>query len=304
MQGPSAYPYKATATVGMIADIVRQVAGEKAVVRGLIGEGIDPHLYRPTRGDVATLDGSDIIFYNGLMLEGKMGDILVKLTRKGKSVFAVTEGVLDDPSYVLSDESDHFDPHVWMDVRGWIGAVKVVCDSLSSFDSKSVETYKSNALRYTSELNKLDAYAREVIASIPENQRYLITAHDAFSYLGRAYGLDVRGIQGFSTESEAGVRDLENLIDFIVEKNIPAVFIESSVADKNMRALIEGCRAKGHQLEIGGELFSDAMGPTGTYEGTYIGMIDHNVTTIARHLGGTAPELGMQGKLSYHRNTH
>jgi len=147
-------------------------------------------------------------------------------------------------------------------------------------------------------LGELNEYAAEVIASIPPGQRYLVTAHDAFGYLGRAYGLEVRGIQGLSTESEAGVRDIENLIDFLVAQGIPAVFVETSVSDKNVRALLEGAQARGHDLVIGGELFSDAMGPSGTYEGTYIGMIDHNATTIARALGGDAPERGLNGKLA------
>ncbi|WP_269540575.1 metal ABC transporter solute-binding protein, Zn/Mn family [Cerasicoccus fimbriatus] len=295
---PKSYPYEIVTTVGMITDIVRNVAGDKARVEGLIGEGIDPHLYKPTRADLIALKRADIIFYNGLMLEGKMADVLTKLARRGQPVYAVTEGIDDDSDYVLSDESEHYDPHVWMDVRGWISATFVVAKSLSEFDPKNASYYQSNARTYAAELETLDNYAREVIASIPENQRYLVTAHDAFNYLGRAYGIEVRGVQGLSTESEAGVRDIELLVTFLVENQIPAVFIESSVSDKNVRALIEGAKAKGHTLKIGGELFSDAMGPAGTYEGTYIGMIDHNATTIANALGGEAPAKGMNGKLS------
>jgi manganese/zinc/iron transport system substrate-binding protein len=297
-EGPRTYPYRVTATVGMITDIVRHVAGDKAEVEGIIGEGVDPHLYKPTRTDVVKLSDADVVFYNGLMLEGKMGDVLVRIARKGKPVYAVTEAILDQGDYVMTDEHDLYDPHVWMDVSGWMRAVGVVEAALSEYDPANASTYQANAAAYTEKLEALDAYAARVIGSIPREQRVLVTAHDAFSYLGRAYGLEVRGIQGLSTESEAGVQDIEHLVTFLVEKDIPAVFVETSVADKNVRALVEGAAAKGHEVQIGGELFSDAMGPAGTYEGTYLGMIDHNVTTIARALGGEAPAGGMQGKLS------
>lgn len=292
-------PYRAVATVGMIADIVKQVAGERAEVRGIIGEGVDPHLYKPTSSDVKALQSADIVFYNGLMLEGKMSDVLVRVARKGKPVHAVTEVILEQGDYVITDAQEHYDPHVWMDVRGWILAVDVVGRVLAEYDAANAAEYRNNAADYTAALERLDEYCRRSIASIPERQRVLVTAHDAFNYMARAYGLEVRGIQGISTESEAGVKDIENLIDFLVERRIPAVFVESSVSDKNVRALVEGARARGHDVRIGGELYSDAMGNAGTYEGTYIGMIDHNVTVIARALGGEAPEGGLNGKLSH-----
>jgi manganese/zinc/iron transport system substrate-binding protein len=292
------YPYKAVATVGMIADVVRNVAGDKAAVDGLIGEGVDPHLYKPTRSDVVALNGADVVFYNGLMLEGKMADVLVRAARGGRSVYAVTEAILDQGDYVLTDESEHYDPHVWMDVKGWIRATHVITQSLGEFDPNNKEFYLLNGAEYAKELQRLDQYALKAIGSIPEGQRVLVTAHDAFNYMGRAYGLEVRGIQGLSTESEAGVKDIEALVSFLVEHSIPAVFVETSVADKNVRALVEGAGARGHDLTIGGTLFSDAMGSTGSYEGTYVGMIDHNITTIVRALGGEAPEGGMNGRLS------
>ena len=295
----SVEPYTVVCTIGMITDIVRNVAGDHAKIRGIIGEGVDPHLYKPTRGDVVALSGADVVFYNGLLLEGKMTDVLVRVASSGKPVKAVTEAILEDADYLLEkdDDSGHTDPHVWMDVRGWIKAVEVVAETLSIFDPENGSDYRANAEQYIKKLQTLDAYAKKSIASIPESQRVLVTAHDAFNYLGRATGLTVRGIQGISTESEAGVRDLEELIDFIIEQKIPAIFVETSVSDKNVRALIEGATAKGHPLQIGGTLFSDAMGQPGAYEGTYVGMIDHNVTTITRALGGEAPERGMQGKL-------
>jgi len=283
-------PYRVVTTVGMITDVVRNVAGEHATVEGIIGEGIDPHVYKPTRGDVVKLQNADVVFYNGLLLEGKMTDILVRVASGGKPVRAVTEAILDESDYLMKEpgESAYTDPHVWMDVRGWMQGVPVIAETLINFDPDHASDYAANAKAYLANLNALDAYAKEAIDSIPEDQRVLVTAHDAFRYLGRAYGIEVRGIQGLSTESEAGIKDIEMLIDFIVEREIPAVFVETSVADKNMRALVEGARARGHELIIGGELFSDAMGAPGTYEGTYIGMIDHNVTTIANALGGEA----------------
>jgi len=275
-------------TIAMITDIVEEVGGEKVMVEGLIGEGVDPHLYNPTRRDVVALQRADIIFYNGLHLEGKMGDLFVRMARQGKAVYAVTERVLENEPYLLEDAESSIDPHVWMDVSGWQSAVAVVADVLTREDPGNADLYRERAGQYKARLAALHAYGKEAIASIPESQRVLITAHDAFQYFGRAYDITVKGIQGISTESEAGLNDIERLVDYIVTNNIPAVFVESSVSDKNVMALIEGARAKGHKLKIGGTLYSDAMGKAGTYTGTYIGMLDHNITTIARSLGGEA----------------
>jgi manganese/zinc/iron transport system substrate-binding protein len=290
-------PYKAVATVGMVADIVRAVAGERADVTAIIGEGVDPHLYKPTRGDVALLLQADIVFYSGLMLEGKMADTFVKVARSGKPVHAVTE--LIDEAFLLEppEMQGHFDPHVWMDVSAWSRCVDAVAKALAVHDPAGAEAYAANAARYVAELDQLHAYARQAIASIPEQKRVLITAHDAFNYFGRAYGIDVRGIQGLSTESEAGLEDINRLVGLLVDRDIDAVFVETSVADKNVRALVEGAQSRGKEVRIGGSLFSDAMGAPGTYEGTYMGMIDHNVTVITRALGGDAPEGGFQGQL-------
>jgi manganese/zinc/iron transport system substrate-binding protein len=289
------YPYRAGATTGMVADIVREVAGEKADVTNIIGSGVDPHIYNPTRSDVAVLMKSDAIFYSGLLLEGQMSDILAKISQR-RPVFAVTELLKSD--YLIHDKlTNHSDPHVWMDVQGWMKAVEVVVESLRKFDPMNADRYRENADRYLAVLKRLDDYARSAIASIPENQRILVTAHDAFSYMGRAYNIEVLGIQGISTESEAGLKDINRIVDVLVQRRIPAVFVETSVSEKNVRALIEGAASRRHRVSIGGLLFSDAMGRPGTYEGTYVGMIDHNVTVITRALGGNAPEKGMQGKL-------
>jgi len=288
-------------TVSMVTDIVRQVVGDRASITGLLNEGTDPHTYSPTRSDVIRLQEADIVFYSGLMLEGKMGDVFVRIARSGKHVYAVTDKLQDD-DYVMNDAANHHDPHVWMDVHGWIRAVEAVADAMGECDLAGAEFYRANADAYITQLDQLDAYVRESIATIPKEQRVLVTAHDAFSYFGRAYDIEVRGIQGISTESEAGLKDLNEIVNFIVQRKVQAVFVETSVADKYVEALVEGAKAKGHTITIGGRLFSDAMGKPGTYEGTYIGMIDHNATTITRALGGTVPARGMQGKLSHESN--
>lgn len=286
------------ATVGMIADITRNVAGDHADVSGLMGSGVDPHLYKPTRSDVQQLMSADVIFYNGLLLEGKMTDSLVRAATSGKKVHAVTE--LLEQSYLLEPEEfeGHFDPHVWMDPSAWMQAVEVVKTKLIEFDPQNTVHYENNAESYLKQLEALDHYAENVLGSVSEQQRVLVTAHDAFNYFGKRYGFEVVGIQGISTESEAGVRDIERLVGLLVDRQISAVFVESTVSERNINALIAGARARGHDVKIGGELFSDAMGDQGTYEGTYIGMIDHNVTTIAKALGGQAPERGLNGKLT------
>lgn len=288
--------YRVVATTGMIADLVRAVADPEAEVIGLIGEGIDPHLYNPTRSDVAQLQGADLIFYNGLMLEGKMTDVLERMARSGKAVYAVTD--LMDRAYLLAGEdAGYWDPHVWMDVEAWQQALAVVTEAFVAFDGERADEYRARAATYQAQLRELDEYTQAVIATIPERNRLLITAHDAFNYFGRAYDIEVQGIQGLSTESEAGLQDINRLVDVLVEREVRAVFVETSVAEKNVRALIEGAENRGHQVIVGGALFSDAMGAPGTYRGTYIGMIDHNATTIVTALGGEAPLTGLHGKL-------
>lgn len=289
---------RAVATVGMVADIVRGVGGDRVEVISLMGSGVDPHLYKPTRTDIQRLLDADIVFYNGLLLEGRMTDALVRTASAGKRVHAVTEALEEE--YLLEPEefAGHHDPHVWMDPRAWAAAVEVVRDHLIAADSAHASEYETNAAVTIARIVELDAYAERVLGSVPEGQRVLVTAHDAFNYFGRRYGFEVVGIQGISTESEAGVRDIERLVDLLVTRKIPAVFVESTVSRRNIDALRAGARARGHEVIVGGTLYSDAMGPDGAYEGTYIGMIDHNVTTIARALGGDAPARGMHGELA------
>jgi manganese/zinc/iron transport system substrate-binding protein len=291
---------KVVATVGMIGDVAAEIGGGKVSVRTLIGAGVDPHLYKPTVADVKQLDAADLLLRNGLLLEGRMGDVLNKMGKRGKTVHAVAEEALAGHGYVVSDEGGHHDPHVWMDVAAWARVAGQIADALAAKDPENAAFYQERAAAYRERLDALDAYARKTLASIPKERRVLVTAHDAFGYMARAYGLEVRGVQGISTESEAGLKEINSLVGFLVERGVPAVFVESSVPTKAVEALIEGARSRGHQVRIGGELFSDAMGKAGTYEGTYLGMIDHNVTTIARALGGEAPERGLHGRLSKH----
>jgi len=280
----------------MVTDIVREVAGDRCEVVGLLREGVDPHLYKPTREDVKQLDdpNTDIIFYGGLMLEGRLEESLKKIRQKGKKVVAVSESL--DPAMLRKppEFEGHFDPHVWMDVTLWSQCVELVSRSLSEFDPDHARDYGLRAVAYKARLSDLDKYVRKIIASIPEQQRVLVTAHDAFGYFSLAYGMEVKSVQGISTESEAGVADVNALVDFLVKRKIAAIFVESSVSDKSLRAVIEGTGKRGRTVKVGGELFSDAMGTAGTYEGTYIGMIDHNATTIARALGGQVPDEGFR----------
>ena len=291
-------PITIVATIGMIGDIVERVAGDRANVEVLIGPGVDPHLYQPTRGDMESLLAADMVFYNGLLLEGRMTDALVRAATANRGVFAVTE--LIDPATLMEAEDypDASDPHVWMDPTAWAKAVEVIRDRLIERDPDGRTVFESNATALTEELARLDEYCQRVLTSVPDGERVIVSAHDAFGYFGRRYGYEVLGIQGLSTESEAGVRDIERLIEILVTRQVSAVFVESTVSDRNVQALISGAAARGHAVSIGGELFSDALGPGGTYEGTYVGMLDHNATTIARALGGEAPEGGMQGKLT------
>ncbi|ROQ21201.1 manganese/zinc/iron transport system substrate-binding protein [Marinimicrobium koreense] len=286
------------ATTGMVADVVREVGGDHVRVEGLMGPGVDPHLYRQTRRDITALSRADAVFWNGLYLEAQLEEFLERLAQR-RPVFAVAEGVPE--RLRLSDEEyrNQSDPHVWMDPGRWRYGVEAVRSALVELRPEQKAYFDQRAESYLSELETLNDYARQVLGSVPEGKRVLVTAHDAFGYFGDAYGFEVLGIQGFSTESEAGLSRIEALVDLLVEREIGAIFVESSVSDRNVRALIEGAAARGHSVRIGGELYSDAMGPAGTYEGTWLGMIDHNVSTIARALGGEVPSGGRLGKLKH-----
>ena len=294
---PAVAQITVVATTGMIADTARAIGGDHVDVRALMGPGVDPHAYRQTRSDIVAMTRADLVLWHGLYLEAQMEEFFEDLGRR-RMVVAVAEAMPRNLLLAHEDYDNRFDPHVWMDPDLWRHVAAEIRDALAEVDPENAAFYLASAESFLTELDTVSAYAREALASVPEDSRVLLTAHDAFNYFGQAYGFEVLGIQGISTESEAGLVRIAELVDLLVARDIRAVFVESSVSDRNIRALIEGAAARGHEVRIGGELFSDAMGEPGSYEGTYIGMIDHNVTIITRSLGGDAPERGMSGQLS------
>lgn len=285
-------------TTGMVADLVRHVVGNRAEVRAIMGTNIDPHLFTPTTSDIRALGNADVVFYNGLFLEGRMVDAFKKIEKSGKRIFAVAAGLDESSVRSPSEFKGHPDPHIWMDVQLWSSCLQEVVRKMAKVDPDGADEFSKNADAYAEQLDLLDEYARKSIASIPPELRVMVTAHDAFGYYSRAYGIEVKSAQGITTESEPGVNDINKLVDFLVARKIPAIFVESSVSSDNIEALIEGAASKGQKVKVGGELFSDAMGAKGTYEGTYVGMIDHNTTVIALALGGEVPVGGMDGRLA------
>ena len=284
-------------TTGMIADAARQVGGDLVDVTALMGAGIDPHAYRQTRSDIAAMTQADLVLWHGLYLEAQMEEFFADLART-RTVVAVAEALPKDSLRGHDDYADKFDPHVWMDPDLWTLVVREVERALTEARPNAAATFAANADAHVAEIARLAEYSSASLQQVPQAARVLLTAHDAFGYFGQAYGFEVLGIQGISTESEAGLNRIAELVDLLVARDVKAVFVESSVSDRNIRALIEGAAAKGHEVTIGGELFSDAMGPDGTYEATWIGMIDHNVTTIAGALGAEVPARGMDGRLA------
>lgn len=271
-------------TIGMITDVIREIGGDEVEVKGLMGPGVDPHLYKASQGDIEKLDKAEMIFYGGLHLEGKMTEIFEKLENR-KPTVAVSRSI--DPSKLRSGKDaggSQYDPHIWFNVKHWISAAETIRDTLSEYDPGHAADYQKNAEAYIAELNALDAEVRERIAEIPESGRVLVTAHDAFGYFGDAYGIKVMGLQGISTASEYGSKDVSKLRDFLVENKIKAVFVESSIPTKSMEAVIAGAKQLGHDVNIGGELFSDSLGEPGSDADTYIKMIRHNVNTITEAL--------------------
>ncbi len=271
---------KVTTTVGMIKDIVQNVGGERVVVAGLMGPGVDPHLYKPSASDIQKLDQADVIFYGGLELEGRMTDIFVKQARNGKPTFAVSEGINPDMLRAPPEFQGKYDPHIWFDVTLWQEATRTVNSELAKLDPGSKDLYQRNTEAYLKQLDELHLYVKAQAESVPAADRVLVTAHDAFGYFGAQYGFEVRGLQGLSTATEAGAADVQNLADFIAERKIKAIFIESSVPQATIEAVQKAVQSRGWDVQIGGQLFSDAMGADGTPEGTYVGMVRHNVDTI------------------------
>ncbi|WP_414694791.1 metal ABC transporter solute-binding protein, Zn/Mn family [Paenibacillus sp.] len=275
---------RVTTTIGQITDLVERIGGEHVEVAGIMPSGVDPHLYKATQGDIAKFERADIIFYNGLHLEGKMTEVFEEMAEL-KPTIPVAEAV--DPAMLIpvsENGAQGYDPHIWFDVKLWMQAAEQVRDELAKLDPERAASYEANAEAYLKELEALDAYVREQVATIPERQRVLVTAHDAFGYFGKAYGIEVRGLQGISTAAEAGSKDVTDLRDYLIERGIKAVFVESSVSSRAITAVIEGAKKLGHDIREGGMLYSDAMGEAGTEEGTYVGMVRHNVDTIVAAL--------------------
>jgi manganese/zinc/iron transport system substrate-binding protein len=275
--------YSIVCTTGMIADAAKNIVGDSIEVTALMGSGVDPHLYKASQSDLSAIVNSDIVFYNGLHLEGKMTDIFEKFGERQK-VVAVSDGIEKSKLRLLDPNAHTYDPHVWFDVLLWKDCVKQMLPSIIELDKKNAAYYQANAEKYLVQLDSLNQRVKTQILTIPSDQRVLITAHDAFGYFGQAYQMEVKGLQGISTLSEFGLKDITSLVNDITTRKIKAVFVESSVPQRSIEAVLEGCQKKGHQVKLGGTLYSDAMGQSGTPEGTYIGMVDANVGIIVKAL--------------------
>ena len=289
--GPAlAEPLRVVATVGMIADVAQEVAGDCAEVSALMQPGVDPHLYRARPSDVRELFYADLVLYSGYGLEGQLGEVLGALGER-KPVLAVTEAAVPQADTLLADDAYGVDPHLWMDVARWAELPAVIAGALAQLEPGCAEALAERASAYTAQLLALDAWVRESVASIPAAGRVLVTAHDAFGYYGAAYGLEVAAVQGLSTEAEASLADVRDTVALVVERRVPALFVESSINPRTVQAVFEAVAARGGSVCVGGELFSDALGGANSPEGSYIGMIHHNTRAIAEALGGSAPPL-------------
>ncbi len=271
------------ATTGILADAITNIVMDSAEVVSIMGPGVDPHLYKASQGDLHFFLNADYIFYNGLNLEGKMGDVLQKLGRT-KTVIAVSNEL--PKHFIIKDSSftTALDPHVWFDVAIWKEVVKITSAHLQVLNSKHASYYQENTNNYLERLDSLDRYIKDEVSKIPKNKRVLITAHDAFSYFGNKYDIEIRSLQGISTLSDFGLKSVSELVNLIIERQITAVFIETSVSDRSMKAVVEGVKNKGFPVIIGGDLYSDALGEKGSTSGDYIGMFKYNVQTIVQGL--------------------
>ena len=283
-------PLDAVATVGMVGDVVENVGGDCADVTTLMGPGVDPHLYKASAGDVRTLQDADVIFYAGYALEGQLGEVLEGFGRRTPTV-AVAERAVPEGELIETSSAYGVDPHLWMDVALWENITDVVAEELSTLRPDCAEEMRARADAYKAELTALDDWVQASLATIPEAQRALVTAHDAFAYYGRAYGLEVVAVQGISTQAEAGLTDIREVADAVAERRVPALFVETSINPRTIEAVRSAVRDRGFEVALGGALFSDAFGEAGTPEGTYIGMIVSNTRTVTEALGGTSPPL-------------
>ena len=276
-------PLRVVATTSIIADTARRIAGEHAQVEALMGPGVDPHLYKASESDVRRLSEADLVLYNGLHLEGKMGDILTKMARN-RPVAAVSEDIPQDQLREPPEFAGQYDPHVWFDVSLWATTLQPIARELAALDPENAEAFQTNAAALEKELNELDAWVKQQIATIPEPQRVLVTAHDAFGYFGRRYGMEVVGLQGISTLSEAGLKDVDRVVGLVIDRGVKAIFVESSVPRRSIEAVQAAVQSRGRQVAIGGQLFSDSLGAASSPAGTYPGMVRANVTTIVNAL--------------------
>lgn len=270
-------------TIAQIAEPLSVIGGDKVQVNSLMGPGVDPHLYNATQGDIAKMDKADIVFYSGLHLEGNLTEVFRQIG-KSKPVLAIAESIPENQR--LKDEQGDTDPHVWFDIELWKTALDTAAEGLKMNFPEHAEAFEANKAAYFQELDELKRESTARMNTIPEAGRVLVTAHDAFGYFGRMYNLKVVGLQGLSTEDEIGLTDVDDTIGLLMKYNVPAVFVESSVNQNSINAVIQGAGSRGLRVKLGGELFSDAMGDAGTPEGTYIGMYRHNVKTIVEALGG------------------
>ena len=269
-------------TTSMITDLVSNIGGDVINLQGLMGSGVDPHLYKASEGDVSKLSNADIIFYNGLHLEGKLVEVFEKM--KNKKTIAIADA-LDEKTLIGSEYfASNYDPHIWFNVDYWMQAAEFIVEKLSEAIPEYKGVFESNGAKYLEQLKALKTELQSTIESLPEEKRVLVTAHDAFNYFGKSFGFEVVGLQGLSTATEAGVQDVQKLSTFIMDKNVKAIFIESSVPRRTIEALQASVQSKGHDVAIGGSLYSDALGNAGTVEGTYIGMFRYNVNTIVNAL--------------------
>ncbi|WP_025742544.1 metal ABC transporter solute-binding protein, Zn/Mn family [Aquimarina pacifica] len=271
-------------TTSMITDLVKNIGGNAIDLEGLMGSGVDPHLYKASEGDVSKLVNADVIFYNGLHLEGKLVEVFKKMGSQSTKTIAIGECITKNELIGSDYFASNYDPHIWFSVQNWKTVTSFVIDKLSSIDPKNATTYESNGKIYLKQLDELQKKLNTKIASLPKEKRILVTAHDAFSYFGASYDFDVVGLQGLSTATEAGVQDVQKLAGFIIEKKVKAIFVESSVPKRTIEALQAAVKSKNHEVSIGGTLFSDALGNSDTIEGTYIGMFEYNVNTIVNAL--------------------
>lgn len=275
----------AVATTGMVGDLVTNVGGDRVDVDSLMGAGVDPHLFKASERTLRTMERGDVVFYNGLHLEGGLSFVLEEMGKRQPTV-AVSDSIPRELLRTPPEFEGNYDPHIWFDVSLWSMACQETITGIQELDPTWASTYQSNGEAYLAELADLEEWVFEQVATVPQERRVLITAHDAFGYFGRRYGFEVRGIQGASTATEAGARDVQNLAELIAAREIPAIFVELSVPRRTVEALREAVRSRGFEVRIGGQLFSDAMGDRGTPEGTYLGMIRANVTTIVNALLG------------------